>query len=83
LKVSGNQSFRKQAEGTAGPAVLAPGVLDPVLEIRDNVFNHTNFNGVDTTARFNAAGQQTSTTFGRYSSAQFPRRLNLAFRISF
>jgi hypothetical protein len=48
-----------------------------------NVFNHTNFNGVDTAAKFNAAGQQTNLTLGQYSSAQFPRRLQLALRITF
>jgi hypothetical protein len=48
-----------------------------------NVFNHTNFSGVDTAAKFNAAGLQTSTTFGQYNAAQFPRRLQLALRVSF
>jgi hypothetical protein len=48
-----------------------------------NVFNHTNFSGVDNTARFNAAGQQTSSTFGQYNAAQFPRRLQMALRIQF
>jgi hypothetical protein len=48
-----------------------------------NVFNHTNFSGVDNTARFNATGQQTSTTFGQYNAAQFARRLQLVLRFSF
>jgi hypothetical protein len=48
-----------------------------------NVFNHTNFNGVDTSAKFNAAGSQTNLTFGQYSSAQFPRRIQLALRLMF
>jgi hypothetical protein len=48
-----------------------------------NVFNHTNFNGVDTSAKFNAAGAQTNLTFGQYSSAQFPRRIQLALRLMF
>ncbi len=48
-----------------------------------NVFNHTNFRGVDTTARFNAAGQQVNPTLGQYTSAVFPRRMQLAFRITF
>ena len=48
-----------------------------------NAFNHTNFSGVDNAAKFNASGQQTSLTFGQYSAAQFPRRLQLALRISF
>jgi hypothetical protein len=48
-----------------------------------NLFNHTNFSGVDTAAKFNAAGAQTNLTFGQYSAAQFPRRLQLALRLTF
>ena len=48
-----------------------------------NVFNHTNFRAVDTTARFNAAGQQINPTLGQYTSAVFPRRMQLAFRLTF
>ena len=48
-----------------------------------NVFNHTNFNGVDTAAKFNAAGAQTNLTFGQYNAAQFPRRVQLALRLTF
>ncbi|MGA2271627.1 MAG: carboxypeptidase regulatory-like domain-containing protein [Bryobacteraceae bacterium] len=48
-----------------------------------NVFNHTNFSGVDTTARFDANGAQTNLTFGQYNAAQFPRRLQLVLRFSF
>ena len=48
-----------------------------------NVFNHTNFSGVDTAAKFNAVGAQTNLTFGQYSAAQFPRRLQLALRVTF
>ena len=48
-----------------------------------NVFNHTNFSGVDTAAKFNAAGAQTNLTFGQYNAAQFPRRLQLALRLMF
>jgi hypothetical protein len=48
-----------------------------------NVFNHTNFSGVDTAAKFNAAGQQTNALLGQYSAAQFVRRLQMALRIQF
>ena len=41
-----------------------------------NVFNHTNFNGVDTAA-FNAAGAQTNLTFG-WPTPRTPRRVQLA-----
>ena len=48
-----------------------------------NVFNHTNFSNVDIAPKFNAAGAQTNLTFGQYSAAQFPRRLQLALRLTF
>jgi hypothetical protein len=48
-----------------------------------NVFNHTNFSGVDTAAKFNAAGAQTNLTFGQYNAARFPRRIQLALRLMF
>lgn len=48
-----------------------------------NLFNHTQFNAVDTTATFNAAGTQTSGTFGQYSGAANPRQLQLALRLMF
>ena len=48
-----------------------------------NVFNHTNFSGVDTAAKFDASGKQTSITFGQYNAAQFPRRLQLVLRLAF
>ncbi len=48
-----------------------------------NAFNHTNFSGVDTAAKFDATGQQTNGTFGQYNAAQFPRRLQLALRVEF
>ena len=34
-----------------------------------NSFNHTQFSGIDTTARFDAAGAQTNARFGQYTSA--------------
>lgn len=48
-----------------------------------NILNHTNFSSVDTAAKFNAAGQQTNTTLGQYTAAVFPRRMQLAVRLTF
>jgi hypothetical protein len=49
-----------------------------------NVFNHTQFTGVGTTATFSpTTGAQTNGTFGQYTSAANPRQLQLALRISF
>jgi hypothetical protein len=48
-----------------------------------NVLNHTNFSGVDTSAKFDATGRQTNATFGQYNAAVFPRRLQLVLRLSF
>jgi hypothetical protein len=47
------------------------------------MFSTTPTSRVDTAAKFNAAGRQTNLTFGQYNSAQFPRRLQLALRITF
>src|SRR5262249_29170859 len=40
-----------------------------------NLFNHTQFNGVDTTARFDAAGNQVNTRFGPVISTPTPPRV--------
>lgn len=48
-----------------------------------NTFNHSQFNGVNTSATFNASGQQTNGTFGQYSGAANPRQLQLALRVMF
>ncbi|HJZ97381.1 MAG TPA: TonB-dependent receptor [Candidatus Solibacter sp.] len=49
-----------------------------------NVFNHTQFTGVGTSATFNpTTGAQTNGTFGQYTSAANARQLQLALRISF
>src|SRR5260370_5977604 len=42
-----------------------------------NVFNHTNFTGVDTAAKFHAAGGHAQLTFRQYKAPQLPRRLAL------
>jgi hypothetical protein len=38
-----------------------------------NVFNHTQFSGVDNTARFDAQGRQVNTQFGLLTAARSPR----------
>jgi hypothetical protein len=48
-----------------------------------NAFNHTQFSGVDATARFDAAGNQINQTFGRLNGARAPRRMQAALRLSF
>ncbi|MRR52448.1 MAG: hypothetical protein EG825_16335 [Rhodocyclaceae bacterium] len=48
-----------------------------------NVWNHTQFSGLDTTARFNPAGQQTSPTFGQFNSGRAPRLIQLSLRLNF
>jgi hypothetical protein len=48
-----------------------------------NAFNHTQFNGVDATARFDAAGKMINTQFGQITSSRSPRIQQLALRINF
>jgi len=48
-----------------------------------NVFNHTQFSGVNATARFDAQGNQVNPLFGQMSSARSARILQLALRFVF
>jgi Carboxypeptidase regulatory-like domain len=53
-----------------------------------NAFNHTQFSGVDTTARFNPTpgpnfGQQTNDTFGWYNTARDSRRIVMGLKLNF
>jgi len=48
-----------------------------------NVFNHTQFSGVDTTARFNPAGAQVNTTFGQINASRSPRIMQGSVRFTF
>jgi len=48
-----------------------------------NAFNHTQFSGVNVTARFDPAGNQTNTALGQYNAARRPRYIQLALRFSF
>ena len=47
-----------------------------------NAFNHTQFSGVDATARFDAAGNQINQTFGRLKAPEPPAHAGRA-RLSF
>ncbi len=48
-----------------------------------NTFNHTQFSGVDTTLRFDAAGNQANPLFSLPTSARPPRRIQLSMRLRF
>jgi hypothetical protein len=48
-----------------------------------NAFNHTQFSGLDTTARFDAQGRQVNTQFGQITSTRPGRRIQLALRVMF
>jgi hypothetical protein len=48
-----------------------------------NAFNHTQFSGVDTTARFDAQGNQVNANFGRVTAAREPRYMQLSLRLTF
>jgi hypothetical protein len=48
-----------------------------------NAFNHTQFNGLDVAARFDAQGRQVNARFGEFTGALTPRIIQLAIRASF
>ncbi len=53
-----------------------------------NIFNHTQFSSLDTTARFDnregpTYGNQLSATFGQFTGARLARRMQLALRFTF
>ncbi|NOT63863.1 MAG: TonB-dependent receptor plug domain-containing protein, partial [Acidobacteria bacterium] len=48
-----------------------------------NLFNHTQFNAVNTAAQFDAAGAQISEGFGRVTSARNPRVMQGSLRLTF
>ena len=48
-----------------------------------NIWNHAQFNGYNTTARFNPAGQQINAAFGQLSSTRDPRKVQLSLRFMF
>ena len=48
-----------------------------------NLFNHLQFNAVNTTARFDAQGNQVNQLFGQVTSARTPRVMQVAVRVVF
>lgn len=48
-----------------------------------NMFNHTQFSSVDSTARFDAAGNQVNTRLGQVTGARSPRVIQLALSFKF
>jgi hypothetical protein len=48
-----------------------------------NAFNHTQFNGVDTAARFDPQGNQVNGRFGELTSARSPRIMQLSLSFHF
>jgi hypothetical protein len=48
-----------------------------------NAFNHTQFSGLDTTARFEPTGKQVNARIGEYTAARNPRQIQLALRCYF
>jgi hypothetical protein len=48
-----------------------------------NAFNHTQFSSFDTTARFDANGNQVSTTLGQFTGSRTPRQMQMALRFTF
>ena len=48
-----------------------------------NIWNHTQFSGYNTTARFNPAGQQINAAFGQLTGTRDPRKVQLSLRFMF
>ncbi len=48
-----------------------------------NVFNHTQYLGVDNNARFDTAGNQVNGRFGQVISARNPRIMQVSLRVTF
>ncbi len=48
-----------------------------------NAFNHTQWSGVNTTAQFDAAGNQLNTRFGQVTAARGERRMQGSLRLTF
>ena len=48
-----------------------------------NVFNHTQFSGFDTNARFDPAGNQVNPTLGQFTASRTPRQMQMALRFTF
>jgi len=48
-----------------------------------NAFNHTQFSGLDSGARFDQAGRQVNANFGAFTAARSPRIISFSLRLRF
>jgi hypothetical protein len=48
-----------------------------------NAFNHTQFSGLDTSARFDAQGNQLNARLSEFTSARTARQMQFALRLFF
>jgi hypothetical protein len=48
-----------------------------------NIWNHSQFNGYDTTARFDPTGKQINANFGAVTGTRDPRKIQLSLRFMF
>jgi hypothetical protein len=48
-----------------------------------NAWNHTQFSGLYTTARFDATGKQVDSNFGAFNAARTPRIIQLSLKVVF
>jgi len=88
---SGNENYFLPGNGNFDTALFKNWSIEnkTVIQLRCetyNTFNHTQFNGVNDTASFQTAtagAPQLTSNFGTMSSAQNPRYMQLALRISF
>jgi hypothetical protein len=48
-----------------------------------NIWNHTQFSGYNTSARFDASGKQINAAFGQLSGTRDPRKVQLSLRFMF
>ncbi|HWR54362.1 MAG TPA: hypothetical protein VN428_24860, partial [Bryobacteraceae bacterium] len=48
-----------------------------------NAFNHTQFSGLDSTARFDQTGAQVNPNFGAFTATRSPRVISFALRLKF
>ena len=48
-----------------------------------NMFDHTQFSGVDSNPRFDASGAQINGNFGGITSARGPRAMQVSLRFEF
>ena len=87
---SGNENYFLPGNGNFDTALFKNWSIEKTtIQLRCetyNTFNHTQFNGVNDTASFQTAtagAPQLTSNFGTMSSAQNPRYMQLAVRISF